>query len=281
MDAMLEHNIDKPELVITPPRGWRSLDLQELIAYRDLFYFLVWRDLKVIYAQSILGVLWGIIQPVMNILIFSVIFGHIARIPSEGVPYVLFSTVSVIPWTYMSAAMGQSSQSLVSNQGMLGKIYFPRMIFPLTPILSLLGNFCVSCLVLISVLIYYQVAVTWNIVFLPLILLMMMCVPAGIGLWLSSLAIRYRDVKFAMHYLIQLLMYSAPIVYSASTIPEQYRIIYSLNPIVGVIEGFRAIFLGTEMSWMYIMPGMITAVLLLVSGAFYFRRMERIIVDVV
>jgi lipopolysaccharide transport system permease protein len=275
----MEQNI-KSELVITPPRGWLSIDFKELIAYRDLFYFLIWRDIKVMYAQSILGVAWGIIQPVMNILIFSVIFGHVAKIPSDGVPYILFSTVAIIPWTYMSSAMGQSSQSLLSNQGMLGKIYFPRMIFPLAPILSLFGNFCVSSLVLIAVLVYYHIPPTWNIVYLPLFLLMMMCIPAGVGMWLSSMAVRYRDVKFAMHYFIQLLMYSAPIVYSASTIPENLRVIYSLNPIVGVIEGFRGVFLGMDMSWKYIFPGMITTVLLFVSGAFYFRKMERVIADV-
>jgi lipopolysaccharide transport system permease protein len=273
-------NSKTPELVITPPTGWLSIDFKELVAYRDLFYFLVWRDIKVMYAQSILGVAWGIIQPVMNILIFSIIFGHVAKIPTDGIPYILFSTVAIIPWTYMSSAMTQSSQSLLSNQGMLGKIYFPRMIFPLAPILSLFGNFCVSCLVLISVLVYYRIPPTWNIAYLPIFLLMMMCIPAGVGMWLSSMAVRYRDVKFAMHYFIQLLMYSAPIVYSASTIPENLRIVYSLNPIVGVIEGFRGVFLGMEMAWTYIIPGMITAAVLFISGAFYFRKMERIIADV-
>ncbi|MGD9730290.1 MAG: ABC transporter permease, partial [Nitrospiraceae bacterium] len=184
-------------------------------------------------------------------------------------------------WTYMSTAMTQASQSLVSGQGMLGKVYFPRMIFPLTSIISLMGNFLVSILLLVAVLVYYQVAPTWNLLYFPLLVLMMMSVPAGAGLWLSALAIRYRDVKFALQYVIQLLMYTAPVVYSASTIPEQYRIIYSINPIVGVVEGYRAVFLGTEINWQYIVPGMITAVILLISGAYYFRRMEKVFVDVI
>ena len=267
--------------IIEPPKGWQGIDFQELKNYRDLSFFLVWRDIKVMYAQTILGFAWAIIQPLIQIIIFSVIFGKVAKIPTEGIPYVLFSTAAIIPWSYMSTAMTQSSQSLVSNQNMLGKIYFPRLIFPLSPILSKLVNFSISIILLISVMVYYEVAPTWNLVFSPLFVLMMMAVPAGAGMWLSALAIRYRDVKFAMTYVIQMLMYTAPIVYSASTIPEQYRFIYSLNPIVGVIEGFRACLLGGDIPWLYIIPGMFTAIALVISGVLYFRRMERIFVDVI
>ena len=267
--------------IIEPPKGWQGIDFQELKNYRDLSFFLVWRDIKVMYAQTILGFAWAIIQPLIQIIIFSIIFGKVAKIPTEGIPYVLFSTAAIIPWTYMSTAMMQSSQSLVSNQNMLGKIYFPRLIFPLSPILSKLVNFSISIILLISVMVYYEVAPTWNLVFSPLFVLMMMAVPAGAGMWLSALAIRYRDVKFAMTYVIQMLMYTAPIVYSASTIPEQYRFIYSLNPIVGVIEGFRACLLGGDIPWLYIIPGMFTAIALVISGVLYFRRMEQIFVDVI
>ena len=267
--------------IIEPPKGWQGIDFQELKNYRDLSFFLVWRDIKVMYAQTILGFAWAIIQPLIQIIIFSIIFGKVAKIPTEGIPYVLFSTAAIIPWSYMSTAMTQSSQSLVSNQNMLGKIYFPRLIFPLSPILSKLVNFSISIILLISVMVYYEVAPTWNLVFSPLFVLMMMAVPAGAGMWLSALAIRYRDVKFAMTYVIQMLMYTAPIVYSASTIPEQYRFIYSLNPIVGVIEGFRACLLGGDIPWLYIIPGMFTAIALVISGVLYFRRMEQIFVDVI
>lgn len=267
--------------IIEPPRGWQLLNIRELIQYRDLAYYLVWRDITVMYAQTILGFAWAIIQPLLQIVIFSIIFGKVAKVPTEGIPYVLFSTVAIIPWTYMSTTLTQSSQSLVSQQNMLGKVYFPRLIFPLTPVLSKLVNFSISILLLATVMIFYHVSPTWNLVFFPLFVIMMMCVPAGLGMWLAALAIRYRDVKYALQYLIQLLMYSAPIVYSAASIPESYRYIYSLNPIVGVIEGFRACLLGTDIPWLYIIPGMFTAVALLISGALYFKRMERIFVDVI
>jgi len=272
---------DVPVTVIGPSKGWQLIDFKELRQYRDLAYFLVWRDIKVMYAQTILGFAWAIIQPLIQIVMFTIIFGRVAKISTEGIPYMLFATVAIIPWTYMSQAMAQSSQSLVSNQSMLGKIYFPRLIFPLTPILSKTVNFLISILLLVVVMAYYHVSPGSNLVYFPLFVLVMMCVPAGAGMWLSALAIRYRDVKFAMQYVIQMLMYTAPIVYSAATIPEKYRLIYSLNPIVGVIEGFRACLLGTAIPWLYVIPGMVTAVLLLISGALYFKRLENVFVDVI
>ncbi|MFQ5470220.1 MAG: ABC transporter permease [Gammaproteobacteria bacterium] len=278
---MATTNKGKQVTIIKPYSGWLLIDWAELKQYRDLFYFLVWRDIKVMYAQTILGFAWAIIQPLIQIVIFSIIFGKVAKIPTEGIPYVLFSTVAIIPWTYMSTAMTQSSQSLVTNQHMLGKIYFPRLIFPITPVLSKLVNFVISIILLVAIMIYFQVSPTSNLVYFPLFLIMMMCIPAGLGMWLAALAIRYRDVKFAMQYVIQMLMYTGPIVYSASTIPDAYRFLYSLNPIVGVIEGFRACLLGSEMPWMFIIPGIFTTALLLVSGALYFKKMERVFVDVI
>ena len=272
---------DMPVTVIVPPKGFEAVDFAELRRYRDLFYFLVLRDVKVLYAQTILGFAWAILNPAIQIILFTVIFGKIASVPTDGIPYFLFSAVAIIPWTYMSESMIQSSQSLVSEQHMLGKIYFPRMIYPLTPLFSKLVDFTISLLLLIGVLIFYKVTPTWNMLLLPLFVILMMSVPAGIGMWLSSLAIRYRDVKFAMSFIIRMLIYTAPIVYSASSIPEAYRVLYSINPIVGVIEGFRACLLGLPIPWMYILPGIGTALILLVSGAMYFRRMERIFVDVI
>jgi len=272
---------DMPVTVILPPKGFEAIDFAELRRYQDLFYFLVLRDVKVLYAQTILGFTWAILNPAIQIILFTVIFGKIASVPTDGIPYFLFSAVAIIPWTYMSESMIQSSQSLVSEQHMLGKIYFPRMIYPLTPLFSKLVDFTISSLLLIGVLIFYKVTPTWNMLLLPLFVILMMSVPAGIGMWLSSLAIRYRDVKFAMSFIIRMLIYTAPIVYSASSIPDAYRVLYSFNPIVGVIEGFRACLLGLPIPWMYILPGIGTAVILLASGAMYFRRMERIFVDVI
>ncbi len=270
-----------PVTVIKPKRGWQVIDFRELKEYRDLFYFLVWRDIKILYAQTILGFSWAVLNPAIHIIIFSVVFGKVAKVPTEGIPYVLFSSVAIIPWTYMSQAMTQSSQSLVQGQNMLGKIYFPRLIFPVTPVLARLVDFGISMLILLGVALYYKILPTWNLIFFPLFVLMMMSVSAGVGMWLSAMAIRFRDVKFAMTFVIQLLMYSAPIVYSAESIPQKYRLFYSLNPLVGVIEGFRSCLLGMPMPWPYIWPGIITATLLLFSGALYFKHMERVFVDVI
>ncbi len=272
---------DASVTIIEPLSGWQLIDYKELVEYRDLFYFLVWRSIKVMYAQTILGFSWAILNPFIQIVIFSIIFGKIAELQTDGIPYTLFSTVAIIPWTYMSQALAQSSQSLVQGQAMLGKVYFPRLIFPLTPILSKMVDFGISLILLLGAIIYYRVMPTWNLLWFPVFLVMMMCVPAGIGMWLSALAIRYRDVKFAMPFIINMLIYSAPILYTASSIPEQYRIFYSLNPIVGVIEGFRACLLGLEMPWEYIFPGMATSLVLIVVGAMYFKKMERIFVDVI
>lgn len=273
--------VDMPIKKIKARSGWQLIDLKELKEYRDLFFFMVWREIKVLYAQTILGFSWAILNPLVQIVIFTVVFGKVAKVSSEGIPYFLFSSVAIIPWTYMSQSMTQSSQSLVMGQHMLGKIYFPRLIFPMTPVLARVVDFGFSILIVVGVMLYYRVLPTWNLFLFPLFFIVMMSIPAGIGMWLSALAIRFRDVKFAMPYVIQLLIYSAPIVYSASSIPEKYRIIYSLNPIVGVIEGYRACLLGTSIPWLYIFPGLITAPVLLISGAFYFKRMERIFVDVI
>ena len=281
LEGMVMSQENERVTVIEPVSGWELPDFKELKAYQDLFYFLVWRDIKVLYAQTVLGFSWAILNPLVQIVIFSIIFGAVAQLPTGGVPYVLFSTVAIIPWTYMAESMSASSQSLVGGSNMLGKVYFPRIIFPLTPILAKLVDFSISLMLLAGVMIYFRVSPTWNLVYLPLFMLLMMIIPAGIGFWLSALAIRYRDVKFAMPFVIRMLIYSAPILYSASAIPEQYRLLYSLNPLVAVIEGYRNCLLGTPMPWEYILPGSVIAVLVLVIGVMYFRRMERVFVDVI
>jgi lipopolysaccharide transport system permease protein len=267
--------------IIKPQSGWQAIDFKELKEYRDLLFSLAWRDVKVMYAQTLLGFSWAIIQPIVQIIIFTIIFGKVAKINTDGIPYILFSSVAVIPWNYISQAMTQASQSLLTGQSLLGKIYFPRLIFPMTPVLSKLINFGISLLIISVIMLYYRVFPTWNLMFLPLFLIMMMLIPAATGLWLSTLAIRFRDVQYIMPFSIQLLMYTAPIIYSASSIPEKYRMFYSLNPVVGVIEGFRACLLGTPIPWHFIWPGIITGIILFITGAFYFRKMERIIVDVI
>jgi lipopolysaccharide transport system permease protein len=221
------------------------------------------------------------LNPAIQILVFSVIFGAVAGIETDGIPYLLFTTVAIIPWTYMSDSMTAASQSLVTGKQMLGKIYFPRVLFPLTPILAKLVDFTISLVILVGVLVYYQIAPTWNLLLLPVLIVAMMLVPTGIGMWLAALAIRYRDVRFAMTYIIKLLIYSGPIVYPASNIPPDIRFWYSMNPIVAVVEGFRSCLLGTEIQWEYIIPGLLMAVVIFLSGAVYFRRMEKVFVDVI
>jgi lipopolysaccharide transport system permease protein len=268
-------------IVIEPKRGWQMLNIKELVEYRELFGFLVWRNIKVLYAQTILGMFWAILQPLVQIALFTIVFGKVAKVPTDNIPYMLFASMGIIPWTYISQGITEASQSLVANQNMLGKIYFPRLIFPIVPVLAKLVDFGISLLLLAGIAVYYHIYPTWNLLYLPLFFIMMMAIAAGIGMWLSALAIRFRDVKHAMSFAIRMLMYTAPIVYSSSSIKETYRLWYSFNPIVGVIEGFRASLLGLPMPWTYIWPGMLTAVILLVSAAYYFKRMERTFVDVI
>ncbi len=279
---MIKVNEDVLETIIIEPKaGWQILNLKEVKEYRDLLFFLVWRDIKILYAQTILGFSWAILQPLIQILLFTVVFGKVANVPTDGIPYFLFSTVAIIPWNYISQAMAQSSESLVNQQHILGKIYFPRIIFPMTPVLARIVDLGISMIIVVCVLLYYRVNPSINILYLPFFLLLMVCISAGVGFWLSSMAIRFRDVKYAMQFAVRLLMYSAPIVYSASSIPENYRMFYSINPLVAVIEGFRACLLGYSIPWQFIWPGTITAFLLLISGAFYFKRMEKVFVDVI
>ena len=271
----------EPIAVIKPASGWQFIEIKELRQYRDLLYFFIWKNVKTRYAQTILGFSWAIIAPLVQIILFTVIFGKVAKLSSDGIPYALFSSVAVIPWSYMSDAMAQSSASLVTGKHMLGKIYFPRIIFPISPILSKLVDFGISMVILMILLIYYKVMPSWNLLLFPFFLFLATSFSAAFGIWFSAMAIRFRDVNHAMPFLVRMLMYTAPIIYSASSIPEKYRIIYSLNPIVGIIEGFRACLLGTSVPWQYIWPGIITLSVVLLTGIFYFKRMEPTFVDVI
>jgi lipopolysaccharide transport system permease protein len=276
-----EKSFKNTATVIKPQTGWQIIDIHELRQYRDLLYFLVWRDIKILYAQTVLGFSWAILQPLAQIVIFTVIFGKVAKLATDGLPYFLFSTVAIIPWTYMSQAMTQASQSLVTGQNMLGKIYFPRLFFPLAPVLARLVDFIISMVIILFVAIYYRVYPTWNLILLPIFIFMMVCVSAGAGFWLSALAIRFRDVRHAMPFTLRMLMYTAPVVYSASSIPDVYRFVYSLNPLVAVIEGFRACLLGTAFPWPFIWPGIIAGIVFFISGIYYFKRMEKVFADVI
>lgn len=270
-----------PETVIEPPSGWRVVGWRELAEYRDLFRFLVQRDVQVLYKQTVLGIAWAVIGPVFSMLIFTVVFGRLAKVPSDGVPYPLFAYAALVPWTYFMSSVTASANSLVGNAALMTKVYFPRLLIPLTPVCAKLLDFAIAMVLLAMLMAGYRTAPTAAAATLPLLLLLMILAAAGIGMWLSALAIRYRDVKFAMPLLAQLLMYAAPVVWPASLVPDQYRVVYGLYPMVGVIEGFRAALIGTgPMPWDLIVPGAITATVLFVSGALYFRRLEAVFADV-
>ncbi|WP_137405017.1 ABC transporter permease [Echinicola rosea] len=266
--------------VIEPSKGWKLVDFKELWRYKDLLYFLTLRGIKARYAQSILGVAWAIIQPLFTTLVFTVVFGNLAKVDSNGMPYILFSYLALWPWNYFSGTLTESANSLIANSGMITKVYFPRMVLPLASIFSKLLDFIIAFLVVVGFLIYFQVMPGWGLVFLPLLIVQLLLTSLGIGMILSAMAVQYRDVKHALTFLVQLLMYAAPVVYSTTAVPEVYRPFYILNPMVGVIEGFRAAFLDRPLPWEWIWPGSIVAGLLFIFGMFYFKRMERVFADV-
>jgi lipopolysaccharide transport system permease protein len=267
--------------VIEPRSGWRLIDWKELYAYRDLFFFLVWRSVKVRYAQSAIGIGWAVIQPVFSMLVFTIIFGKLAGIESDGVPYAVFSFAALVPWTYFANALTDGTSSLITNSSMISKVYFPRPILPLSAVFAKLVDFSIAMTLLFGLMAWYRLVPTASVVLLPLLILLMMLTAAGLGMWLTALAIQYRDVQHAMSFVVQLLMYAAPVVYPASLIPDRYQLFYALNPMVGVIEGFRAVLLGTRpVPWDLLAVGTPVALVIALSGLLYFRSRERLFADV-
>jgi lipopolysaccharide transport system permease protein len=256
--------------------------LKALADYRDLFYFLVWRDIKARYAQSVLGIGWAVVQPIFYMIVFTVVFGNLAKVDSDGVPYAIFSLTALVPWTFFSNALTSSTNSLTSSAGILSKIYFPRLIIPMSAVVGKLVDFVIALILVFGLMAWFEIAPTVGALLLPMLVLLMALTAAGAGMWLSSLSVQYRDVNYGINFIAQLLMYASPVVYPASLISDQYRLLYAINPMVGVIEGFRSALLGTNpMPWDLIAVGSATAVVLALSGAIYFRRTERIFADVV
>lgn len=281
----MEAKMKSEQIVIEPVSGWQLINWRELRDYRDLFRFLVDRDIKVLYKQTVLGFGWAILRPLLSMVIFTVIFGNLAQVDSDGVPYAIFSYVALVPWLYFSTALSASALSLVSNTDMLTKIYFPRLVFPMTPVVSKLVDFVISFAIVFVLMALFRIAPTARIVYIPLLVALMMLTAAGAGLWLSAMSVQYRDVKHAMPFLTQLLMYAAPVVWSAALIEERFgptgRLLFGLYPMVGVIEGFRSALLNTgPMPWDMLAVGTTSALVLFVSGLFYFRRMEAFFADV-
>ena len=271
-----------PVFSIRPSRGWISLNLHELWEYRELLYFLTWRDIKVRYKQTVLGAAWAIIQPFLPMVVFSLFFGQLAKLPSDGIPYPIFSYAALVPWTFFANGLSQSSNSLVGSANLITKVYFPRLIVPLSSTISGAVDFVLAFAVLLGMMAFYGVWPTWAVLWLPLLLLLALVTALGTGLWLSAMNVQFRDVRYAVPFLTQFWMFATPIVYPSSLLPEQWRTLYGLNPMAGVVEGFRWALLGTATApGPMIVVSALVAVALLVGGLFYFRRMEKTFADIV
>lgn len=270
------------QIIIDPEEDKkRVINWQELWQYKDLFFFLVWRDIKTRYAQSVLGVGWAIIQPVFSMIVFTIVFGNLAKVNSEGVPYAIFSYTALVPWTFFSSSLTSASGSLISSKNLITKVYFPRLIIPISPVLGKLIDFGISFLILLGLMVWYGVKPTIWALMIPVFIILMVLTAAGVGMWLTALSIQYRDIRYGANFFVQLLMYGSPVIYATSIIPEKYQILYALNPMVGVIEGFRSALLGTRaMPWDLLGVGALMAIAFFLSGALYFRSMERYFADV-
>lgn len=272
----------KQTVRIEPLQGWIPLRLRELWDYRELLYFLIWRDVKVRYKQTALGACWAIIQPLLTMVVFSIFFGRLGKIPSDGIPYPIFSFAALVPWTFFANGLNQSAGSLVSSADLLKKVYFPRLTIPIATVLSGVVDFALSLATLLAMILYYQIWPTGQIVWLPLFLLLALVTSLGVGLWLSALNVEYRDVRYVVPFLTQFWLFATPIAYPSSLLSEPWRTLYGLNPMAGVVEGFRWALLGTNTAPRPIIAvSSFAALVILVSGAFYFRRMEKSFADIV
>jgi lipopolysaccharide transport system permease protein len=263
-------------------KGWVPVKFNELWEYRELIYFLVWRDIKVRYKQTVLGAAWAIIQPFFTMVVFSLFFGKLGKIPSDGVPYPVFTYAALVPWTFFAGSLSHASDSLVGSANLIKKVYFPRLVVPISSVLAGTLDFVLAFVVLLGVMLFYGIVPTGNVMWLPLFLLLALVTALGVGLWMSALNVEFRDVRYVVPFLVQFWLFATPIAYPSSLLSEPWRTLYGINPMVGVVEGFRWALLGTATG-----PGPIivvscfVALLVLVSGAFYFRRMEKTFADII
>jgi len=282
-DKMKTRKSAPVDRVIQPKSGFVPIDFARLWEYRELFFFLAWRNILVLYKQTVIGISWAIIQPIMIMIIFTVIFGKLAKFPSDGIPYPVLTFVGVLPWQFFTTALSQSTQSLVSHGSLVSKVYFPRLIIPTSNVMSAMVDFGISFFILIGLMVWYQVVPSATVIFLPLFFLLAVATALGAGLWLSALNVKYRDVKYVVPFLLRLGLYISPVGFLSSIVPERYQLFYSINPMVGVIDGFRWCILGGKVvpNWagLWISVAMVTT--LLVSGACYFRRSEAKFADII
>ncbi len=282
ISSSLVNEAPVPSIVIQPRQGLFHLDLGSVWLYRELLYFLAWREIKVRYKQTVIGAVWAILQPLLTMVIFTVVFGNFAKIPSDGLPYPLFAYVALLPWEYFSQAISRSGVSVVNDANLIRKIYFPRLIIPLAAVVTPLADFCLSFVILLGMMLWFHVIPTWGMMALPLFLLMALLTALSAGLWLSALNVRYRDIRYTIPFLTQLWMYASPIAYPVSLIPEKWRLLYSLNPLAGVVEGFRWALLGKESPDFSIMAvSAVVVLVVLLGGLVYFKKMEQTFADVI
>jgi len=268
-------------LVIEPQRGWAALELGDLWRYRELLFLLTWRDIKVRYMQTVLGIGWAILQPLLTMVIFSVIFGQLAKLPSDGIPYPIFTFTALLPWQLFAFALTNSSNSLVGSQSLVSKVYFPRLVIPIASVLPGLVDFAFSFLILLVMMVYYHIPMNARMLTLPLFLALALASALAVGLWLSALNVEYRDIRYVVPFLTLFWQYLTPVAYSASLIPEKWRLLYGLNPMTGVVEGFRWALLGNGHINGLIWVSLTIIIVLLVSGLAYFKRMEATFADVI
>jgi lipopolysaccharide transport system permease protein len=267
---------------IRPSRGWSSLNLRDLWEYRELLYFLTWRDIKVRYKQTVLGASWAILQPFFTMVVFSLFFGRLAGVPSDNIPYPIFSYAALVPWQFFANGLTNSSNSLVASANLITKVYFPRLVVPISAVLAGAVDFVLAFVVLLAMMLFYGIAPTTQVVWLPLLLLLALVTSLGVGLWLTAMNVQFRDVRYAVPFIVNAWMFATPIAYPSSLLDEPWRTVYGINPMAGVVEGFRWALLGTDPGpGPMVLVSAFVAVVLLVSGTFYFRRMERTFADVI
>jgi lipopolysaccharide transport system permease protein len=266
---------------LQPSQGWSSRTLSDLWAYRELLYFFIWRDVKVRYKQTLLGAGWAIIQPLMTMVVFTIFFGHLAKVPSDGLPYPVFSLMALVPWTYFASALAGCSTSLSGYQHIISKVYFPRLIIPIAAVVAPLVDFAIGFVILIGFMAWYRIVPGASIVWLPALMLLALATAAGVGVWLAALNVRYRDVRYVVPFVVQLWMFATPVAYPASLVPARWRAVYGLNPMAGVIEGFRWALAGGPPPGVITLVSVAVVIVLIAGGAVYFRKLEGTFADVI
>lgn len=274
---------NEPLVVIEPSKSWVALNLRDLWSYRELLYFLTWRDVKVRYKQTLLGVIWAILQPLLTMLISTLVFGYLGGFGAKtgGIPYPIFAYAALLPWTFFSNAIATSGNSLVGSANLITKVYFPRMIIPGAAVAAGLVDFFIAFVLLIGLMLYYKVVLTWNLLLFPGLVLLTSLLALGVGMWLSALNVKYRDIRFALPFIVQIWMFASPVFYPSSIMPQKWRWVFQLNPLTGIIDGYRSSLFGLPIDWIALAISTLITALMLVYASYSFKRMEKSFADII